>query len=226
MAGEKKGIAQSVIEVLLVSNGASLLLFINRYLASSSTRYWFLAWNLFLACLPLVFAWQLRKGLLKRRWASWQNIALTVLWLAFLPNSFYLVSDFIHLRNTGEISMLYDAVMFMSFAWNGFVLGFLSVLIVHMELLKRLSKRSVIIMLGIVFLLCSFAIYLGRYLAWNTWDIVVNPAGILFDLSDRIVKPSSYPNTFTTTSMFLVLLTTSYYTFFGLVRVLRGEPEQ
>ncbi len=226
MPEKTKGLAQTVTEVLLVSSSASLILLINRYLASSSTRYWFLAWNLFLAWLPLVFAWQLRKGLIKRRWASWQNMALTCLWIGFLPNSFYIVSDFIHLRGTGEVGMLYDSVMFMSYAWNGLLLGFLSVLLVHTELAKRLTQKAVLIALGVLFLLCSFAIYLGRYLAWNTWDIVLNPAGILFDLSDRIVKPTSYPNTFTTTSMFFVLLTTTYYTFFGLVRILRSEPEK
>lgn len=226
MPEKAKSLAQPVTEALLVSSGASIVLLVTRYLASSSMRFWFLAWNLVLAWLPLIFAWYLSQGLKTRRWASWQNIGFTLLWFSLLPNSFYLVSDFVHLRNTGEVSMMFDAVMLMSFAWNGLVLGFLSVLVVHRELIKRLPQKAVLTSLGVLFLLCSFAIYLGRYLGWNSWDILLSPAGIIFDLSDRIIKPTSFPNTFTTTTMFFVLLTSTYYTFYNLIRVLQVKPEQ
>lgn len=213
-----------VIKALLVSSLTSLALLAVRFIVGHSTRFWFLSWNLLLAWLPLIFAWSLRSGLLKRRWLSWQNGLLSLLWLGFLPNSFYLVSDFIHLKSTGEVSLLFDVVILMGFAWNGLLLGFISVLIVHLELLKRVAKRIALTSLAVLFLLCSFAIYMGRYLAWNTWDILVNPSGILFDVSDRIIKPALYPNTFTTTAMFFVLLATMYYTFFELVRAARGKP--
>lgn len=152
-------------------------------------------------------------------------MVLTALWLGFLPNSFYLVSDFIHLKDTGEVSVLFDAVLLMSFAWNGLLLGFTAVYMVHVELLKRMPKRQVVQLIAITFILCSFAIYLGRYLAWNTWDILVNPAGILFDLSERVVEPTSYPNTFTTTGLFTITLSTTYYSVCKLIDAIRGvEP--
>lgn len=208
---------------LLVSSTLSVFLIVCRMLGGQTTRYWFLLWNLFLAWLPLIFAYWLTRRLRNNAWFTWKNIVLTVLWLGFLPNSFYLVTDFIHLRNTGEVSMLFDAVMFMSFAWNGLLLGFTAVLLLHREMLKRLQRRQTVLMVGLIFILCSFAIYLGRYLAWNTWDIVINPAGILFDLSDRIIRPASYPNTFTTTSLFSVTLTVMYYAAFKLVAAIRAE---
>lgn len=185
-------------------------------------RYWFLVWNLALAWLPLLFVWLLIRWLHKGSWVSWKGIVLSVLWLAFLPNAFYLVTDFVHLKPTGEVSMLYDAVMFMTYAWNGLMLGFITVYIVHMELLKRLHARNATLILGAVFLLSSFAIYLGRYLTWNTWDIVVNPAGILVDLSDRIIRPGLYPNTFTTTALFTVTLPVMYYCVYKTVQVIRS----
>jgi uncharacterized membrane protein len=190
-----------------------------------TTRYWFLLWNLVLAWFPLILAVLLSRYLAKHKWASFKGILLTILWLGFLPNSFYIISDFIHLKDTGEVSLLYDAVMFMSFAWNGLILGFMAVFIVHTELLKRLRQQLATRLIGLTFLLCSFAIYLGRYLAWNTWDILVNPAGILFDLSDRIIRPASYPNTFTTTTLFSVALIVMYYTAFQLVAAIRSERQ-
>lgn len=219
----KKSSADNIVLALLASTKISLVLFTCRALSSHSNRYWFLVWNLALAWLPLMFAWWLKTRLKKTSWATWRNVVLSLLWLSFLPNSFYLVSDFVHLHPTGEVSVLFDSVMFMSFAWNGLVLGFASVIIVHLELIKRLRQRLVLLLLGLAFLLCSFAIYLGRYLGWNTWDILVNPVGILFDLSDRIVRPTSYPNTFTTTSMFFVLLTTTYYTTYRLFSAVRVD---
>lgn len=207
---------------LLLSSGLSAGLLAARMLSSQSYRYWFLLWNLALAWLPMAFAWWLHNRLRSTPWKNWKNIILTVLWLGFLPNSFYIVSDFIHIHESGEVSLLFDSVMIMSFAWNGLLLGFISLLIVHFELAKRLFRRTVTILLGVVILLCSFAIYLGRYLAWNTWDILINPAGILFDISDRIIKPASFPNTFTTTSMFFVSLCVMYYVIYKLfVAVLR-----
>jgi len=211
----------TIIWPLLVSSGLSVSLYICRMLGGQSTRYWFLIWNLFLAWLPLLFAFWLKNYLKENGWFNWKAGILTLLWLGFLPNSFYLVTDFIHLKNTGEVSLLYDAVMFMSYAWNGLILGFVSVFLVHGELLKRLRPSLVSKLILGIFILCSFAIYLGRYLAWNTWDIVINPFGIIFDVGNRIVKPASYPNTFTTTSLFAVVLIAMYYSIYKLIAAIR-----
>jgi uncharacterized membrane protein len=74
---------------------------------------------------------------------------------------------------------------------------------------------------AIILLLCSFAIYLGRYLRWNTWDILVNPAGILFDVSDRFINPAAYPRTFSTTACFFVLLGSAYVFVWSAVAAIR-----
>ncbi len=217
--------AHTIAWPLLVSSCLSIVLFLFRYLGGHTTRYWFLLWNLVLAWVPLVFLYFLIRWLQKGRWLSWKGILLTVLWLVFLPNSFYLVTDFVHLKATGEVSVLYDAVFFMSFAWNGLLLGFTAVYIMQKELQMRLARRQVNLLIVAVFVLCSFAIYLGRYLAWNTWDLVVNPAGILFDLSERIVRPGLYPNTFTTTTLFSVALLSMYYTVYTLVGAIRADRD-
>jgi uncharacterized membrane protein len=213
---------KGVIWPLVVSSVLSVALLTCRIIGGHTFRYWFLLWNLFLAWLPIVFALWLITVLNKNKWVSVKGLILTALWLGFLPNSFYLISDFIHLKTTGEVSLLFDAVLFMTFAWNGLLLGFASVMIIHLELIKRLHRMTASRLVGLVFILCSFAIYLGRYLSWNTWDIIVNPGGILFDLSDRIVKPTSYPNTFTITSLFSIVLTVLYYSVFKLVLAIRG----
>ncbi len=181
-----------------------------RVLSTHTATYWFLAWNLLLAWLPLLFSWWLVLRLPNRRWFSPLNVLLTILWLGFLPNTFYIASDIIHLKATGGISILFDVTMMLSFTWNGFLLGYTSVYLIHQQLKKRLGRYEAHSLIAFVFLLVSFAIYLGRYLRWNSWDVLINPAGLLFDVSDSFVNPSSHPRAFTTTLMFFVLTTSIY----------------
>lgn len=213
-----------VIYALLVSNGVSLLLYLIRVIGADDFRYWYLFWNLALAWLPLLFAWILVKRLKRTPWLSWLNILLTLAWLAFLPNSFYVVSDLIHLQSTGEVSLLYDAVLFFSFIFNGYVSGFASLYIVHRQLIKRLERMTAHTLIGGVILLSSFAIYLGRYLRWNTWDALVHPAGLLFDVSDRVINPIAHPQAVVTTGTFFLLIGSMYIVVWQLVRALKNEP--
>ncbi len=205
---------RSVTQQLGLSLGAASLVSAGLWgfavLTQHRTYEWYLNWNLFLAWLPLVFAVFLVRMLRRKAWSSWEGLLLTFLWLVFLPNSFYMVSDFIHLAEVPEAFVLYDSVMFSSFIFCGATLGFLSVFLVHGQLRKRLPASSTNTILGIIFFLCSFAIYLGRNLRWNTWDILINPAGLLFDISDRILHPGAHPQTFAITLSFFVLLTAFY----------------
>src|SRR5579885_1166391 len=90
--------SQRLVATLVLSSVVSILLFIARALFHHSTRYWFLNWNLIIAWLPLGFAWLLYNYVHKKAWTSWQGVVLTLLWLVFLPNSFYIVSDLMHLQ--------------------------------------------------------------------------------------------------------------------------------
>lgn len=212
-----------LVYAVLASNGLSLLLYWLRVIGAQDFRYYFLFWNLALAWLPLGFALWLKRRLLMSRWLSAVNITLTLLWLVFLPNSFYILSDLIHLSNTGEVSVLFDAVLFSSFIFNGFTMGFMSLYAIHLLLIKRLRSEWAHGIIAVVILLCSFAIYLGRSLRWNTWDILVTPIGLLFDVSERIINPIAHPQAFVTTSTFFLLIGTMYLVLWQIARALRRE---
>jgi uncharacterized membrane protein len=188
----------------------SLGLFACGALQNHSLEFGYLVWNLFLAWLPLVFALRLIRVLQRKLWSSWECLALSVLWLVFLPNSFYMISDFIHLQDVMRVDLLYDAVMFTSFIYSGVIIGFCSLYLIHMQLYRRVSQRSAGILIAATLLVCSFAIYVGRDLRWNSWDILTNPGGLLFDLSDRLIHPAAYPQMFTTVFSFFVLLLSMY----------------
>jgi uncharacterized membrane protein len=221
MAVKLAGTRNRLLMILGLSSAVSVALFIGRVMATQEWTYWFLVWNLFLAWIPLGLAWWLVARLRHKPWLSAGNIILSLLWVGFLPNAFYIASDMVHLTNTGPISLLYDVVMFISFTFNGFILGYLSLYAVHNRLKKRFSNQAAFGMVAAVLLLCSFAIYLGRYLRWNSWDVLFNPAGLVFDVSEPFINPTSHPQVFTTTQMFFVLLASIYIVCYQLVALAR-----
>lgn len=208
---------------LACSSLVSVGLFAAGAISNHSAEFAYLLWNLFLAWLPLVFALWLHKILHRKVWSSWLALVVTVLWLGFLPNSFYMISDFIHIQDVPRVDLLYDVLMFTSFIFNGVILGFLALYNVHLELLQRMKRHTAHSLLATILLVCSFAIYLGRDLRWNTWDVLVNPAGILFDVSDRILHPIMYSQAYTTTITFFVLLGSLYVVAWQAARAMRYQ---
>lgn len=210
-----------LLRVLLLSSIFSMLFFIVRAFNQQDLEYWYLNWNLVLAWLPLLFSVILVGRLRRSGWLTWQNIVLTMLWLGFLPNSFYIMTDFIHLQHTLNATLLYDVVLILSFTLNGLLLGYISTFMIHDELKKRFNANTTNSIVAGIFLACSFAIYLGRYLRWNTWDVIINPAGLLFDVSDRFINPGAHGQTFSTTALFFVFITGTYYIARELVAIMQ-----
>ena len=181
-------------------------------------------WNLLLAWVPVGFSYALISHLKRHSWRSPTSLALSLGWILLLPNSFYMISDLIHLQSTGDIGILFDTVLFMSFIWNGVLAGFSSIYIVHKALLRRLSPPTAHGSITLVLLIVSFAIYLGRSLRWNSWDVVINPGGLLFDVSERVINPLSYPQALVTTATFFLLLGSMYLVIWNLIQSLRLKP--
>lgn len=204
-----------------VSACTSIALFGYGAWRNHSLAYDYMVWNLLLAWVPLVFAMRLVVVLRYKSWSSWEGLAVSLLWLIFLPNSFYMISDFIHLQEVRRVDVLYDALMFTSFIYTGVVLGFSSLYLIHIELKRRLSTQAAISWLAATLLICSGAIYIGRDLRWNSWDVLTNPGGLLFDISDRLQHPASYPQMFLTVTVFFVLLASMYNLLWRGIRLLR-----
>jgi uncharacterized membrane protein len=188
-----------------------------------SWDYDYLIWNLFLAWLPLVFALRLFQVLRYKLWSSWEALLWSMLWILFLPNSFYMISDFIHLQDAASSSLLYDAVMFTSFIYTAVLLGFSSVYLIHLQLRARFRAVASLAWVGATLLICCFGIYLGRDLRWNSWDILTNPGGLLFDISDRLLHPSTYPDMILVVASFFVLLMSMYNLVWRAARLMRGS---
>jgi uncharacterized membrane protein len=209
--------------------GVSTLVSIGFYLYGAlrnhSWLYSYLPLNLFLAWVPLILTIWLLRILRRKVWTSWEGLAASTLWLLFLPNSFYMISDFIHLQEVQRVDLLYDAVMFTSFIYTAVLLGCCSLYLVHVELRRRLHPPAAAGLIALTLLFCSLAIYVGRDLRWNSWDVFTNPGGLLFDLSDRLLHASNYPQMFLTILSFFVLLGTIYSLLWRGAQLLRTDSQ-
>lgn len=208
---------------LLASSLVSVGFWAMGVVSNGNTEFWYLVWNLALAWIPLLLALWLERILHLRLWSGWLALLATFLWLIFLPNSFYVISDFVHLTEVPRADIVFDVVMLGSFAINGLLLGYLSLFLVHGELRKRLAGSASGLIVAGVLLLSSFAIYIGRDLRWNTWDVIFSPASLLFDVSDRLLNPGAHPQLFSTTISFFIFLSSIYVVIFYMIRVMQRQ---
>jgi uncharacterized membrane protein len=195
---------------------------------SHTYHYWFLLWNLLLAWVPFVFA------AIAYRLASAHRavlyvliVAAAVVWLAFFPNAPYILTDFLHLGSMGDIVPgWYDVLMLYWFAWTGLMLG-----VVSLYLMQEIVTRGLGTAAGWVFVvfaagLGSFGIYLGRFLRWNSWDIVRRPGPLANELLGRVTDPASQPRLLGFTLLFALLFLFIYvavYIFAKLTKPPRGR---
>lgn len=199
------------LQAALIINGLCLGLFILRWLLTGTDRYLFIPENLLLAWIGFGFGWWLVLTLKNHSWRSWQAVVLTVLWLVFVPNCWYVMTDFVHMVYTPEISQLYDITLFNSLIASGFLAGFGSLILIHRQLLSRVGGGVAWLIVMAVVLFASFSIYLGRDLRWNSIDVVVNPGGLILNVSDRLIDPFGRPRMVNVTSLFFVTITAGYW---------------
>ncbi len=207
----------------LILSVFSLSMLVGRAFYLSSGRLLFLAWNLLLAWLPLLWSFMLVAYLRKNRWLTFKGLLLSFLWLIFLPNSFYLVTDLIHLHQSSPSTLLFDSVMIMSFALAGISLGCASLYLVHKELDKRMSyARAWGWFLG-VFILNGVAIFIGRHLRWNSWDLITSPFFIMLDLSNRFIDTEFMPASIGVVLMFSLFIAAIYAAFYASIRAVKSS---
>jgi len=208
---------------LAIASLVSVLLFAIGALRNHSSMWHYFVWNLFLAWVPLALMLWLERILRHKLWSSWQALITTVLVIIFLPNAFYLTTDILHLQEVQRVDMLSDIVMLSSFVFNAFVIGLCTVYLLHSEIRRRRSEYVSWLAMGGVLLVTSFAIYIGRDLRWNSWDIAVNPASVLFDVSDRLLNITSHPELFYVTLSFFLFITSIYVVAWYAARALRQQ---
>lgn len=170
------------------------------------------AWNLFLAVIPVVLAFAIARGARRDiretgriRWGLW--LPLGVVWLAFLPNSCYLLTEWRHFFDTltqsqlfmqarqsreGRTDFFIVTAFYLLYSGAGLLAFFLAV-----WPLDRLTRRRLgwvgAALRPLIFPLCALGVYLGLMAGrFNSWDLV-HPhrlAGLLATTAATLARPA------------------------------------
>jgi uncharacterized membrane protein len=154
-----------------------------RRLAGAEPLYGFVWLNLMLAWIPLVLAYALA-------WSSQRQVTLmpvlAAVWIVFLPNAPYLMTDLVHLSegvsvpNVGTLLLL---------GVIGLLIGVRSVQIVQDVVEERFGVEAGWSAVRIVVVLAGVGVYVGRVLRWNSWYVVSHPR----ELASSALRSSSEP---------------------------------
>jgi uncharacterized membrane protein len=181
-----------------------------RVIWSDSTYFIYLLWNIFLAFLPFLLSNILLWYKINKKINLEFLVFGLIVWLFLFPNAPYLVTDFIHLGVKSIVPLWYDALLIFSSAWLGMLLALYSLSNIERLFLTRYSKRVTSFIIIVFILISSFGIYIGRFLRWNTWDVIIQPKHIIHDVSVILLHPFHYIEAYTFTISFFVFIYVSY----------------
>ena len=177
---------------------------------TGSGYYAFLIFNLILAGVPLFFSTVLR---IASHWElPWLfQLPLLILWLLFLPNAPYILTDILHLTRSSDAPAWYDLALLLSCAGTGLLLGYLSLIDVQGIMARTVNSAFAWIFALVSLVLSGFAIYLGRFLRWNSWDVLIEPTRVLGILAATL-RPWAHGRALAVTFIFGVILALGYIT--------------
>lgn len=196
-----------------------------RVMITGRSTYMFFIWNLFLCIIPWLLSTKLKelyfKGRVKKKWLY----LIGFIWLLFYPNAPYIITDFVHLSrinffgNTYNVAspikdliIWYDLILFFFFIINGFFMGLFSLYSVHEILRHKFGKCISFILIFVITFLSGFAIYLGRFLRLNSWNIVTDPINLIKDI---VLSINMFSLGFTL--VFAIFLFLTYLLFYSLL---------
>ena len=161
--------------------------------AFSDTHSGWIAWNLFLAFIPLALSfWLFRRPSKVRDVLWWTGL---VMYVAFLPNAPYLLTDIIHLIRATQsgYSVWVIGLVFFPLHLIAILGGFEAYVVSLINqgyYLNRIGAKAWILWAELgMHLLCGIGVFIGRFRRFNSWDLVTDPGNVLLttldDLTDK-----------------------------------------
>lgn len=196
----------------------SVAMILSRNIYTSNVVFIFLLWNLFLAVVPLYFSHKALQA--KKNIYIWM---LSGAWLLFFPNAMYIVTDLFHLRERPDAPLWFDLLLLFSTALNGIIMGFLSLYNIEKLLVRYVSRKVSYPIVFLFFVLCGYGVYLGRYERWNSWDVITQPYGLLYDIAYDIVHPFRNKQVWALSASFAMWMFLLYRMIFSVRSVMRKQ---
>jgi uncharacterized membrane protein len=176
---------------------------------TGSIMYLFLLWNLFLAFVPYAISEWMDKWPPPGRF---RLIGIISTWLLFMPNTFYILTDLFHLDEKTTVPKWFDLLLLLSFAWNGLLFGIASLRKMERIIQRVSGKGFPLLVVFSVMWLNAFGIYIGRYLRFNSWDIIAKPFALMTDMVEILCHPLRYKMEWGMIAGYAVFMTLLYTT--------------
>lgn len=191
-----------------------LVLVLCRIIKTQQLSYLFLFWNLFLAYVPIYLLSLTKK--LNHQYLRWIFIGVSIL---FLPNAPYVLTDLFHLHKSNIVPMWYDLVLIVSFALLSLIYFVQASHIILSTIKLHIKSFLVEPIKIIIFMSCGYGIYLGRYLRFNSWDLITDPLILANGIINSLFNNNACKETYAVTFVFGIFL----YLVFELFSVMQNK---
>ncbi len=208
---------------LVFASGVCVALVTARVIWTGNLHYAFLVWNLFLAWLPLVFALLAGDAHRAGLESKWRFRGLAIAWLLFFPNAPYIFTDVIHLTRDFYSRFWVDLVLILAFALTGWVVGFLSLFLMQALVRRILGRIASWLFIAVVAGLSGFGIYVGRFLGFNSWDVVVQPLALCRGIGNWAANPLAHSTSYAFPILFAAFLFITYVMLYALTHLRHAQ---
>lgn len=192
---------------------------------TGQVRYKFLLWNLFLAWIPLVFAFIAAHAWHRSQSAkNWQATLSGLGWILFFPNSSYILTDIIHLVGPLHRHFWVDLVLILTCAFTGLMVGFVSLFLMHSLVRRTVGGFLAWVFIAGAAILSGAGVYVGRFLRFNSWDVFVKPVTVLESVASWVSNPQAHPSAYFPL-LFAAFLFLSYVMFYALTHLQHLAPQ-
>jgi uncharacterized membrane protein len=108
------------------------------------------------------------------------------------------------------VPLWYDLLLLLSFAWTSLMFGFVSLSDMQQLVRQRFNVTTGWLFACAALALGSFGIYLGRFLRWNSWDILTEPQKLVSDILEPLLNPLDHIGTYGFTVLLTAFLLLAY----------------
>jgi uncharacterized membrane protein len=185
-----------------------------RMLYSGAVSYIFLLWNTFLASVPFA----LSEIMAKHNFSKFKNVLIGLACILFLPNALYLISDFEHLHERPGVPFFFDILLMFYAALIGLLLNVSALKNLQNVLARYFETRSTNVLICAIILLSGFGVYLGRYLRWNSWDLLTRPKPLLIECFYHSLHPNLFTYTWSVSIGYAFVLGFGYLFFTKMIQ--------
>jgi uncharacterized membrane protein len=150
----------------------------------------FMIWNLFLAAVPAVLSLVVFRNGVRRNLPWWIGLGA---WILFLPNAPYVLTDVVHMvgamRNSSSDQHAYLVIATYAVLFAGGMGSYaFSMQLFRRYLHRAVADRLVAPVILFVHALCVLAMYLGRAIRLNSWDVLTAPNRVVASVV-RVPRP-------------------------------------